>query len=50
MAFEFHCTEVPVAWIIIAGKLARFGGMVDSIMDQTCSKEIKMETIMFHRE
>jgi len=30
--------------------LQRFGGMVDSIMDQTCSKKIAMETIMFHCE
>jgi len=30
--------------------LQRFGGMVDSIMDQTCSIDIEMETIMFHCE
>jgi hypothetical protein len=48
MAFNLHYIGCWLLGSSLVEKFGRFGGMVYSIMGKTCSKEIKMETIMFH--
>jgi hypothetical protein len=48
MAFNLHYIGCWLLGSSLTEKFGRFNGMVDSIMGKTCSKKVKMETIMFH--